>query len=132
MLEVDISNIWGEISLPDLLGMEKAVFDAHRMVAAAPEDYGLTGERLEQDFSLYSFENPAWLIPLPGSCFSGWDGQRSGWNSAEMPGRPWPGAVNSCLWNRAGRDTSSHCSAEVLTLRKLRTGRRSWPGMGHR
>lgn len=61
MLEVDISNIWGEISLPDLLGMEKAVFDAHRMVAAAPEDYGLTGERLEQDFSLYSFENPVWL-----------------------------------------------------------------------
>ena len=61
MLEVDISNIWGEISLPDLLGLEKAVFDAHRAVATAPEDYGLTGERLEQDFHLYSFENPAWL-----------------------------------------------------------------------
>ena len=61
MMEVDISNIWGEISLPDLLGLEKAVFDAHRMVAAAPEEYGLTRERLEQDFSLYSFENPAWL-----------------------------------------------------------------------
>ena len=61
MLEVDISNIWGEISLPDLLGLEKAVFDAHRMVAAAPEEYGLTRERLEQDFHLYSFENPAWL-----------------------------------------------------------------------
>ena len=61
MMEVDISNIWGEISLQDLLGLEKAVFDAHRMVAAAPEDYGLTPERLEQDFNLYSFENPAWL-----------------------------------------------------------------------
>ena len=61
MMEVDISNIWGEISLPDLLGLEKAVFDAHRMVAAAPEEYGLTRERLEQDFSLYSFENPVWL-----------------------------------------------------------------------
>lgn len=61
MVEVDISNIWGEISLPDLLGLEKAVFDAHRAVAAAPEDYGLTRERLEQDFGLYSFENPAWL-----------------------------------------------------------------------
>jgi hypothetical protein len=60
-MEVDISNIWGEISLPDLLGLEKAVFDAHRAVAAHPEDYGLTGERLEQDFGLYSFENPAWL-----------------------------------------------------------------------
>ena len=61
MMEVDISNIWGGISLQDLLGLEKAVFDAHRMVAAAPEDYGLTPERLVQDFNLYSFENPAWL-----------------------------------------------------------------------
>ena len=61
MMEVDISNIWGEISLPDLLGLEKNVFDAHRAVAEAPEEYGLTAERLEQDFGLYSFENPAWL-----------------------------------------------------------------------
>lgn len=61
MMEVDISNIWGEISLPDLLGLEKTVFDAHRAVAEAPENYGLTEERLAQDFSLYSFENPAWL-----------------------------------------------------------------------
>ena len=29
MIRVDISNIWGEICLPDLLGMEKEVFDAH-------------------------------------------------------------------------------------------------------
>jgi hypothetical protein len=61
MMEVDISNIWGEISLPDLLGLERAVFDAHRAVAEEPEDYGLTEERLAQDFSLYSFENPVWL-----------------------------------------------------------------------
>ena len=61
MMEVDISNIWGEISLPELLGLEREVFDAHRMAAAAPEDHGLTPERLEQDFNLYSFENPAWL-----------------------------------------------------------------------
>ena len=61
MFEVDISNIWGEISLPDLLGLEKDVFDAHRAVAEDPEAYGLTEERLQQDFGLYSFENPAWL-----------------------------------------------------------------------
>lgn len=61
MIEVDISNIWGEISLPDLLGLEQAVFDAHRAVSVSPEDYGLTRERMEQDFNLYSFENPAWL-----------------------------------------------------------------------
>lgn len=29
MIEVDISNIWGEVSLPDLLATEKEVFDAH-------------------------------------------------------------------------------------------------------
>ena len=29
MIEVDISNIWGSVSLPDLLGMEKDVFQAH-------------------------------------------------------------------------------------------------------
>ncbi|MBR6595766.1 MAG: hypothetical protein IKK72_04240 [Oscillospiraceae bacterium] len=61
MMQVDISNIWGALSLRDLLGLEQAIFDAHRTVAAAPEDYGLTTERLEQDFRLYSFENPAWL-----------------------------------------------------------------------
>ena len=29
MIKVDISNIWGEISLPDLLSLEKEIFDAH-------------------------------------------------------------------------------------------------------
>lgn len=29
MINVDISNVWGEISLPDLLGLEAEVFDAH-------------------------------------------------------------------------------------------------------
>ncbi len=29
MIQVDISNIWGEVSLPDLLALEKEVFDAH-------------------------------------------------------------------------------------------------------
>ena len=29
MIRVDISNIWGDISLPDLLSVEKEVFDAH-------------------------------------------------------------------------------------------------------
>ena len=29
MIKVDISNIWGEVSLPDLLGLEKEIFDAH-------------------------------------------------------------------------------------------------------
>ena len=61
MMEVDISGIWGELSLPDLLGLEKEVFYAHRAVAAAPEDFGLTQAQLEADFRLYSYENPAWL-----------------------------------------------------------------------
>ena len=29
MIRVDISNVWGQISLPDLLGLEQEVFDAH-------------------------------------------------------------------------------------------------------
>ena len=29
MIKVDISNVWGDLSLPDLLNAEKEVFDAH-------------------------------------------------------------------------------------------------------
>ncbi len=29
MIKVDISNVWGQLSLPDLLAVEKEVFDAH-------------------------------------------------------------------------------------------------------
>ena len=29
MINVDISNVWGRVSLPDLLALEKEVFDAH-------------------------------------------------------------------------------------------------------
>ena len=32
MIKVDISNVWGQVSLPDLLAMEKEVFDAHNTV----------------------------------------------------------------------------------------------------
>ena len=32
MITVDISNIWGELSLPELLQAEKSVFDAHMML----------------------------------------------------------------------------------------------------
>ncbi len=30
MIKVDISNVWGEVSLPELLSLEKEVFDAHQ------------------------------------------------------------------------------------------------------
>ncbi len=32
MIKVDISNVWGQVSLPDLLAMEKEVFAAHEML----------------------------------------------------------------------------------------------------
>ena len=32
MIKVDISNVWGQVSLPDLLAMEKEVFAAHKTV----------------------------------------------------------------------------------------------------
>ncbi len=60
-MEVDISGIWGQLSLPDLLGLEKAVFYAHRDVAAAPNEYGFTDRELKNGLDLYSYENPAWL-----------------------------------------------------------------------
>lgn len=33
MISVDISNVWGELSLPELLEIEKEVYDAHAMLA---------------------------------------------------------------------------------------------------
>ena len=30
MIKVDISNVWGQLSLPDLLATEKEVFAAHK------------------------------------------------------------------------------------------------------
>ena len=33
MISVDISNVWGDLSLPDLLSIEKEVYDAHAMLA---------------------------------------------------------------------------------------------------
>lgn len=38
MIKVDISNIWGQLSLRDLLGMEKEVFDAHMMLTDGSGD----------------------------------------------------------------------------------------------
>ena len=32
MIKVDISNIWGEVSLPGLLALEKDIFNAHQML----------------------------------------------------------------------------------------------------
>ena len=42
MIKVDISNVWGRLSLPDLLNMEKEVFSAHKTLAegtGAGNDY---------------------------------------------------------------------------------------------
>ena len=35
MISVDISNIWGSAALPDLLSIEKEVFDAHKTLEEA-------------------------------------------------------------------------------------------------
>ncbi len=42
MIKVDISNIWGEVSLPELLQLEKEIFDAHMLLTdrnGAGNDY---------------------------------------------------------------------------------------------
>lgn len=33
MIQIDLSNVWGELSLPDLLSIEKEISDAHAMLA---------------------------------------------------------------------------------------------------
>ena len=38
MIQVDISNVWGQVSLPDLLRMEQEVFDAHQAVTEGTGD----------------------------------------------------------------------------------------------
>ena len=40
MIHLDISNIWGELSLPDLLASEKEVFDAHMKLTDASGEGG--------------------------------------------------------------------------------------------
>ena len=40
MIEVDISNVWGQLSLPDLLNMEKEIFDAHMLLTDRNGDGG--------------------------------------------------------------------------------------------
>ena len=43
MIEVDISNVWGELALPDLLAMEKEVFDAHMKLTEDNEENAAPG-----------------------------------------------------------------------------------------
>ena len=38
MIQVDISNVWGQVSLPDLLAIEKEVFDAHQALTEGTGD----------------------------------------------------------------------------------------------
>ena len=40
MINVDISNVWGQLSLPDLLNMEKEIFDAHMLLTDRNGDGG--------------------------------------------------------------------------------------------
>ena len=40
MIDVDISNVWGQLSLPDLLNMEKEIFDAHMLLTDKNGDGG--------------------------------------------------------------------------------------------
>ena len=38
MINVDISNVWTCVSLPELLGSEKEVFDAHNLLRTNTPD----------------------------------------------------------------------------------------------
>ncbi len=55
MIQVDISNIWGQLSLPDLLAIEARTAESHRLLLEEgyPEEAG--------EFLGWGFENPVWL-----------------------------------------------------------------------
>ena len=38
MIKVDISNVWGQLSLPEMLAAEKEVFDAHMTLSERTGD----------------------------------------------------------------------------------------------
>ena len=38
MIQVDISHVWGQVSLPALLAMEREVFTAHQMLTEGTGD----------------------------------------------------------------------------------------------
>ena len=58
MIKVDISNVWGQIALPDLLAMEKEVAQAH---ATLVDGTGAGNDFLGwQNFSL-----PKRSVPAP-------------------------------------------------------------------
>jgi len=43
MVSVDISNVWGALSLPDLLGVEKDISDAHQRLLGELPDTAVPG-----------------------------------------------------------------------------------------
>ena len=56
MIQVDISNIWGGISLPDLLGAEREVFQAHFSLAEQQPDWMVLPDSRELDRLLAAAE----------------------------------------------------------------------------
>ena len=52
MIKVDISGIWGEVSLPDLLKMEYDIFQAHLALEEGTD---------VAEFDVRSYNNPVWL-----------------------------------------------------------------------
>ena len=76
MIKVDISNVWGQIALPDLLAMEKEVAQAHTTLVdgtGAGNDFlgwqNLpTREPTEEILRIQSAGSPRWAPGQPLSC----------------------------------------------------------------
>ena len=78
MISVDISNIWGEVSLPGLLAIESEVAAAHEMLM---EGTG-AGNTFRKYSGFYWLRNESAMIPI----FVGlWALAAAVW----APGRPW-------------------------------------------
>lgn len=87
MIQIDISNIWGQIDLPDLLAMEQVAFDAHEKLSNGTGQGGgfrgwlklaskTTAEELERIQAaaeqIRSDSNVCVVLGVGGACSGAW------------------------------------------------------------
>jgi hypothetical protein len=91
MITVDISNVWGQLSLPDLLSVEAEIAEAHKALLEGTRPGSVSQPRK----SLLEGTRP-------GSDFLGW---------LTLPGRVpsssalWASAISASTLSRSGRDS---------------------------
>ena len=65
MLKVDLSNVWGDLSLPDLLATEQEVFAAHKTLARSEEHTSELQSRLSISYAVFCLKKIFLMIRRP-------------------------------------------------------------------